>query len=187
MKANLIRVSLAGFVFLALAMLTGDSTHAQCSTCATPTVAYQPVAVQPAAVVTTQYTGWYPGKWFDQRPPAKIWSHGTYVHTLHGSLRSLHRIVSNLHSGLCSVCHWLRSAGKNGCRTGPVVQTSYYSAVAASPCSSCVQTVARPVVLSPVVTTGCSTCGVLSCGGCSACSTCSFRSQPGFIYPTRLF
>lgn len=47
------------------------TARAQCSTCATPTVAYSPVTyAAPAAVATTvayqPTTGWYPGRFFDR-------------------------------------------------------------------------------------------------------------------------
>ena len=178
MNFSLTREVIAGFVLMATAVMLHNNAHAQCSTCATPTVAYQPVAVQPATVyqpaVTYQYNGWYPGKLLDRMrlrrygvATAAAPAYSTYT-------ASYAPYTAGYTPYVTAYAPLTRTTVAH-----PIVQTSYYQPmVAASPCSSCVQTVARPVVLSPVVTAGCSTCAVSPCGGCSACSTIPAEVSP---------
>jgi len=179
MKANMIRVCLAGFVFVAVAMFTADSTSAQCSTCPAPTVAYQPVVVQP--VVTTQRRGWYPGKLLDS---LRLRNYGVAAPTYNASYAPYNAAYPAAYTaGYAPYVSAYAPLGRTVVAR-PFLQTSYYPGVAASPCSSCVQTVARPVILNPVVTAGCSTCGVPQSGGCSACSMVPTGvSQASFTQP----
>jgi len=177
MKSHLIRIGLTGFVFVAMAMLTAETTSAQCSTCATPVVAYQPVAVQP--VVTTQYTGWYPGKMLDSMrlrrydrrysvaaPMAPAYTPYT---ASYAPYTAAYPTYSTGYTPYVTAYAPLRRTVV----ARPIVQTAYYPAAMASPCSTCVQTVARPVVLRPIVTAG--------CGGCSSCSGVG---QAAFLQPS---
>ncbi len=172
MKAHMTRVGLAGFVFVAAAMLTIDSTSAQCSTCATPTVVYQPVVVQPVA--TTRYTGWYPGKLLDQW---RLRNYGVGNYGVAAPAAPAYTPYTASYAPY-TASYPTYTAGYTPYVTAfaPLRRT-----VVARPL---LQTVARPVVLSPVVTAGCSTCGVPHCGGCSACSTIPAGvSQASFTQP----
>jgi len=171
MKAHMTRVALAGpvfvaMVFVAMAMLTNDTANAQCSTCPMPTVAYQPVVAQPVA--TVQYAGWYPGKLLDRW---RLRNYGVGSYGVAAPVAPTYTPYTASYAPYTAGYAPYVSAYAPLRRTvfaRPLAHTAYYPA---SPCSGCVQTVARPVVLSPVVHAGCSTCAVPSCGGCSACST----------------
>jgi hypothetical protein len=56
-----------GAAALTIALVcTAEAVHAQCATCATPTVAYSPVVAATPVVTYEPYTGWYPGRFFDR-------------------------------------------------------------------------------------------------------------------------
>jgi len=196
MKFPITRVSLAGpvfvaMVFVAMASMAADSANAQYSTCSTPTVAYQPVIAQPVATTqyqVAQYAGWYPGKLLDRW---RLRNYGLGNYGMAAPVAPTYTPYTASYAPY-TASYPTYTAGYTPYVTAyaplrrtvvarPIIQTSYY---AASPCSSCVQTVARPVVLSPVVHAGCSTCAVPNCGGCSACSTIPMGvSQATFNQP----
>lgn len=61
---QLLKSAVVGACLGTLCLVTTSSASAQCSTCPTPVVAFQPV-VQPTTVTYTPVTGWYPGKMLD--------------------------------------------------------------------------------------------------------------------------
>src|SRR5690242_16126900 len=67
-KFSLTRCLVATTLSAALWASTALPVSAQCSTCATPTVAYSPVVAAPAVVAPTvvAYDGWYPGRLLDR-------------------------------------------------------------------------------------------------------------------------
>ncbi len=178
MKTCLMRITLAGIVFAVATFVSVESTNAQCATCVTPTVAYQPVVVQQVAV--PQRDKWYPGKYFDRMrlrrytaaAPLAYTNTGYAVPSYTASYAPYTASYAPYTAGYTPYVTAYAPLTRTVAR--PLVQTSYY---VPSPCSSCVQTVARQVVLSPVLSSCGSTCGIPSCGGCSACSGVS---QAGF-------
>jgi len=160
MKAHMTRVGLASFVFLALAILTADSTNAQCSTCPAPTVAYQPVVVQPTTVyqpvVTTQRTGWYPGKLFDKMRLRYYGVAAPATTTYAPSTASYAPYTAAAPTYTAGFAPYVTAYAplRRTLVARPIVQTAYYPVATASPCTSCAQTVARPVILNPVVAAG---------------------------------
>jgi len=171
MKANMTRVGLAGFVFVAMALLTADSANAHCSTCPAPMVAYRPVVAQPVA--TTQYAvapyaGWYPGKLLDHW---RLRNYGVAapVAPAYTPYSASYAPYTAAYSPRYTASYSPRYAAPYVSAYAPLRRTL----------------VARPVVLSPVFRAGCSTCAVPSCGGCSACSTVPMGvSQATFNQPS---
>lgn len=164
--------------FTLAVIITGIAADAsaQCATCPTATVAYQPVVAQPT-VTYTPYTGWYPGKWLDQ------WR-----------MRRAGAVAAPAYTAAYAPTYTAAYAPAYTAAYAPAYTTSYaptsynvgyrpyvtsYAPLAPANCSTCVQTVARPVVMQPVVATvsacdscGCNPCGCDTCGGgCSACSS----------------
>ncbi len=215
MKISLTRAVLAGFVFALTSLLMLSSANAQC---ATPTVAYQPVAVQP--VVTSQYQGWYPGKLFDSMrlrwygatttaAPAYA-PHYTASYAPHytASYAPHHTASYVPHTaGYAPAPHVVAHAPTSYVTAyaplasttvaHPYLQTTYRPIHAPHHgYSSCATTVARPVVLSPVVTAGypanpCNTCSTgvshanfvqpAAAPGCTGCATSP--SVPSYAAP----
>lgn len=124
----------------ALFACTGDAV-AQC--CSTQTVGYSPVVYQQTS---TAYTGWYPGKWLGNflfgRPAVTTTYSAGYAPTSYATPYTA------------------------GYAPTYTYQTAYRPTYPAT-YGPVVQTVSRPVVLSPVVSS-CSGCAT----GCDACSTC---------------
>jgi len=186
MKSTSMRFAVAGLVVASLALLSAETTLAQCSTCATPTVAYQPVVAQ-TTVAYQPYNGWYPGKMFDNMrlrrysrrygaTAAQTYATGYAPYTVGYAPQSVGAPQTVGYRPY--VTAYAPLAATTVAR--PVVQTSYY-VPAVSSCSSCVQTVARPVLLSPA----CSTCQTgCACSSCSTCSSCSSGvSQASYAQP----
>lgn len=159
---------------LSLALVAGLSsdTFAQC--CGTPTVAYSPVvAAAPAPVVaqTTTYDGWYPGKYLANASRNLFgWGQTTTTYTANYAPYTAGYAPYTAGYAPYSVGY---STTPYTAGYAPTYATAYrptypasWGAVGYSPA---VQTVSRPVVLSPVVeAAACSPCG--GCGACDACS-----------------
>lgn len=182
MNANLMRLVCAGLVLAALTVMTTSSASAQCATCPTAAVAYQPVVAQPT-VAYQPYTGWYPGKFFDRMRLSRYGVATTALPTYTAGYAPYTTAYAPYTANYQQAYVTSYAPLATTVVARPVVQTSYY---AASPCSSCAQTVARPVMLSPVASACCSTCQVDPCGcsSGSACSSCGAGvSQAAFAEP----
>ena len=194
MKSSFTRFILACLVVGVLLQWSTVAANAQCSTCETPVVAYQPVVAQ-TTVAYKPYTGWYPGKLIDNMrlrrydrrygvttvaAPTYTTSYAPYTasYVPYTASYAPTTYTAAYRPYVTSYAPLVRTVAR------PVVQTSYY--VPASPCNTCVQTVARQVVLSPVVSSACSVCqpGCTGCSVCSSCSTCSGGvSQAAYTEP----
>ncbi len=166
-----------------------DSTQAQCTTCATPTVAYSPVVAQHAVVAqpvaTVEYqpsNRWYPGRFFDRMrlrragfddAPTTL----APVVTPQPTLAAYAPLGTRTTVARPVYASYYAPAATTVARP---VYTSYYAPA--------VTTVQRQVVLSPIVTSACVTCGVSPCScnpcgcdpcGCGASSVCSGCSSCG--------
>lgn len=170
---------LASVVSVAASIGAAPAVHAQCDTCATPTVAYyQPtVAYQPVATQQVR-TGWYPGRWFDRRRMRR-WGVSTAAAPA-PTYTVGYAPTAAAYTPYTAAYAYTPTSYTAAYR--PYV-TAY--APLARPAS---YTVARPVVMSPVVST-CGTCGCNpcscnpcgcaqpACGGCGTCSSCSSCSS----------
>jgi len=168
MKSLTLRYVLAGLVLVAMILVHTDSASAQCATCPAPTVAYSPVVAQPT-VAYRPYTGWYPGKWLDQwrmrragvAAPVPAYT-AAYAPT-----------YTAAYAPTYTAAYAPSYAPSYTAAYRPYV-TSFapLSAPVAAPCNTCtqtayypmMQTLARPVLLRPVVAPACNTCD-------SCCST----------------
>ncbi len=167
MKSFSMRFVLAGLVVTALTVMSMKMTRAQCSTCPAPTVAYQPVVAQ-TTVAYRPYTAWYPGKLFDQM---RLRRYGVTTAAATPTYTTSYAPYTAGYAPYTAAYQpYVTSYAPLGRRmvARPILQTSYYvPAVAGNHCSTCTQTVARQVVLHPVV----ASCCHAGCTGCSACST----------------
>jgi len=174
MKLRSIQLMLVGLAAVAIAAPLVTNASAQCTTCAVPTVAYQPVAAQPV-VAYRPYTGWYPGKWLDGWRSRRL----TTAVPVYAASYAPQQVAYNY-------------------APQQVAYRPYITSFAplAPACSSCVQTVARPVVLQPILNACSSTCGCdpCSCSACSApvsqasytepaCSSCAASGGPSYVTP----
>jgi len=168
MKFLNLRCLLAGLLLVAVSLLLVGDAAAQCATCPSPTVAYQPVtAYSPVAVQPTvayrPYTGWYPGKWLDQwrlrragvTAPASTTAYTpTYTAAYAPTYTAAYRPYVTSYAPLSA-------PAQPACNT--CTQTAYYRVT---------QTVARPVLMRPVVVAPvCNTCSFTPACGCDACSS----------------
>lgn len=164
----------------AVAVLTNNAT-AQCTTCATPVVAYSPV-VAPAATVTYQpVTGWYPGKLID------TWRMRRWGYTAPTTVTAAYAptySVGYAPTYTAAYAPTVTTAAYAPYTVGyaPAVTPSYSMPYVTSyaPLGQR-QVLMRPVVVeSPVVAAtsvlapACSACSVEApCNACSACDSCS--------------
>lgn len=174
------RTGLASVLLFAAA---ANNASAQCDTCAQPTVAYQPVVAQPT-VAYRPYTGWYPGKLLDQwrlRRAGVGTTAPAYTATYAPSYTAAYSpaYVSNpaYTSAYTPTTYRAAYTPTYTAAYRPYV-TSFapLSAPAAAPCTTCMQTVARPVLMRPVVAPACDACSYIpscDCGGCGGCDACS--------------
>ncbi len=171
---------LASVVSVAAIVATAPDANAQCSTCATPTVAYyQPtVAYQPVATQQVR-TGWYPGRWFDRRRMRR-WGVSTAAAPAYTTGYAPYTAAYTPYTAAYAYTPTSYTAAYRPYVTSyaPLARTSYYS-------------VARPVVMSPIASAcgacGCDPCGCAqpACGGCGSCSSCSSGvSQPVYGAPS---
>lgn len=164
-------LTIAAFVLM-VASATGPSiATAQCNTCATPTVAYQPV--QPVtAVYTQERTGWYPGRlldrlrmrsWRAQTPATATYTTAAYAPTSYNYTAAYAPYTASYTPYTASYAPYTAS------------YTPYVTAYAPLQ-----RRVYRPVVLQPVIAdTGCSTCNYTPAATCSDCGVAQAAySQP---------
>lgn len=178
--STLLRSGLAGMLLVAM---TVGTASAQCDTCAQPTVAYQPVVAQPT-VAYRPYNGWYPGKLLDQwrlrragvGTTATAYS-ATYAPSYTAAYAPAYTAsyAPTYTASYAPVSYTASYAPTYTAAYRPYV-TSYapLSSAVATGCSTCTQTVARPVLMRPVVAPACDVCSYSSpCdyGGCSTCSS----------------
>jgi len=164
---------LVSVVAILASVATAPDANAQCSTCASPTVAYyQPtVAYQPVATQQVR-TGWYPGRWFDRRRMRR-W--GVTTAAAAPAYTAAYAPYTAAYTPYTAAYAYT-----------PTSYTAAYRpyVTAYAPLASTSYTVARPVALSPVVSScgtcgcdpcSCSPCGCAqpACGGCGSCSSCS--------------
>lgn len=153
---------------LASSLLAGSSAVAEAQCCGyaapAPTVAYSPVVAQ-----TTYRTPWYPGRWFAE--------------TLFGAPRTQTGAVvtagyAPAYAGVAPVAS-VQTAYRPvyPATFGPVTTASTYVA------RPVIQTVSRPVVLTPTTVSACSPC--TSCvASCDPCGASYGVSQAGFASST---
>ena len=187
MTTKLPRLLFAGLLAVALVGWMAAAGQAQCSTCPTATMAYQPVsytAYQPV-VSTPASTGWYPGKLIDQwrmrrwgmldtaAPSYTAAPAYTAAPTYSASYAPSY---TSCYAPSCNTC--------SPCNTGSC--TTYYKPYVTSYAPLVRRALYRPttVTLRPVGTV-CTSCGVDPCGctsGCSTggCSTCGV-SQASYV------
>lgn len=165
----------------ALSLVEGYATplQAQCSSCATPVVAYQPVSQ--ATVTYEPYAGWYPGKLLD-RLRMRRWGYTAPV-----------AYTATQTPYTASYVPYTASYTPYSVGYSSYSTTSYSRpyVTAYAPLGQR-QVLMRPVVVSsPVVASGCTTCSYeapcsacSSCDACSACSSCdSCAAQPSYAAP----
>lgn len=184
-------------VLTALMLAVSGECSAQC--CGPqPTVAYSPVVAAPAVQTTTVVRdGWYPGKWLSGFSQSLFGSSTAY--TTNYAPYSAGYAPSPYTAGYAPSAYTVGYAPSPF--TAGYAQTAYrpvypatYGAVAYGP-APLVQTVSRPVVLSPVVSASpCGGCGVQQAGyypstGCNSCSSgsCSpsvpsYGPSPASVY-----
>lgn len=170
----LLRSGLASLLLVAMTVgeLTVGEAAAQCNTCAAPTVAYSPVVAQPVVAQPTvayrPYTGWYPGKLLDQwrlrragvRPAAPAYT-ATYAPTYSAAYAPTYTAAYAPTSYTASYTPTYTAAR-------PYV-TSF--APLSVPATTYTQTVARPVLMRPVVAPACNACSYTPDCGCNTCAT----------------
>jgi len=150
------RYVLTGLVLVGMTVMLAGEVAAQCATCPVPTVAYQPVVVQPT-VAYQPYTGWYPGKLFDKwrlrradvRPAAPAYTAGYSPYT------AAYSPYTAAYASTPYVSSYAPLSAPVAAPCNTCTQTAYYPMM---------QTLARPVLLRPVVAPACNTCD-------SCCST----------------
>ena len=169
MKSLFVRLMLASVVLVALTLVVATDASAQCSTCPVPTVAYQPVVAQPA-VAYQPYTGWYPGKWLDQwrLRSAGVASAPAYAPSYYSAA-----YAPSYTTAYAPTYRANYAANYTAAYRRPYI-TAYapLSYAAAAPCNTCTHTVARQVLLRPVVAApACNACNYTPSCGCDACSS----------------
>ena len=138
--------------------LCESTAVAQCSTCASPTVAYyQPTTAYYQPTVTYR-TGWYPGRFFD-RWRMRRWGVTTAPATTYTAAYAPVSYTASYTPYTAAYAYRPYVTAY-----APLARTAYYPVAT---------TVARPVALSPVV--GCGSCGCdpCTCSPCG-CDTCSY-------------
>ena len=164
-------------LLMSLALVAGLSADSLGQCCGQPTVAYSPVVAQPAPVVaTTVNTGWYPGKYL-----------GDFTRNLFGwgSTTTYTAGYAPYTAGYAPYTagyapYSVGYAPTYNVGYAPTYRAAYRPTYPATwgqvSYAPAVQTVSRPVVLSPVV----SAPACNSCGGCGACDACSGSVEPAY-------
>ncbi|QDS99029.1 hypothetical protein [Adhaeretor mobilis] len=180
------RITLCSLALCLAACGQAQLAVAQCDTCATPTVAYQPV--QPVAVVATQQrTGWYPGRLLD-RLRMRTWgaqpvAAPTYAAPTYTAAYAPTTYSAGYSPYTAGYAPYTASSTPYVTAYAPLQRTTVlYRSVALRPviadagCSTCNYTPATP----------CSDCGVSQAaysaptGGCSNCEASS--GTPSYAY-----
>ena len=157
---------LTGFMLLAMAFVFVGDVSAQFATCAAPAVAYQPVTayrpvVAQPVVAYQPYTGWYLGRWFDKRRMRRAATTAAYTVAYGPSATPYAPTYTAAYAPTYTAAY------------RPYV-TSFapMARPAPAPFYPIVQTVARPVLMQPVLAApACNTCSFTPACGCAACST----------------
>ena len=165
-----------------LALVAGPAVETSAQCCGTPTVAYSPVVAAPApapvVATTTVSEGWYPGK---------------YIANFSRNLFGVNRVNTTYTAGYApytagyapytagyAPSYTVGYAPRYTAGYAPSYQVAYRPTYPAS-YGPVVQTVSRPVVLSPVVAApACNTCstGCDSCGACGGVSQATYLASP---------
>jgi len=184
------RFTCTGLALVAVLGLTVQTVSAQCAVCPAPTVAYrpvttvayQPVVAQPVVaqpvVAYKPYTGWYPGKLLDQ------WRLRRY-----GVTNTAAPAYTAAYAPATVTTNYVTSYAPLASTTAarPIMQTSFFAPT--------VQTVARPVLLRPVVVarpvvaaccpTGVSQAAYAAPAPAPACAACATgTSVPSYSAPS---
>jgi hypothetical protein len=174
-----------GLCALAVVVAYVTPASAQCSTCATPVVAYSPV-VAPATTITYEpVRGWYPGKLLD------TWRMRRYGYTAPTAITTAYAPYTVGYAPYSAGYAYSASyAPAYTTSYAPTYTTAYapapysvsyapaaYTTSYSTPYVTSYAPLQRQVVMSPVVVdspaiaTGCSTCAVEA--PCSACTSCA--------------
>ena len=165
MKSLTLRLLVAGMVLVALSWVVAGDASAQCSTCPVSTVAYQPAVAQPT-VAYQPYTGWYPGKWLDQWRLRRAGVTATAPAYSAAYAPSYTAAYAPSYTAAYAPSY---TAYTSAYRRPYVTAYAPLSYAAAAPCNTCTQTVARQVLLRPVVAAPvCNTCDYTPSCGCDA-------------------
>lgn len=145
-----------------------------------PTVAYSPVVAAPAVQSTTVVrNGWYPGKYLTDFTRSLFGSNQTTYTTNYAPTSYTAGYAPTPYTVGYAPSPYTAGYARTAYRP---VYPATYGAVAYGP-APVVQTVSRPVVLSPVISAspcgGCGPCDACSGGGCSSCGV----QQAGY-YPS---
>ncbi len=173
MKPFALRALLYGLVLVALTIVMPADASAQCATCPTAvvpatTVAYSPVVTQPT-VAYRPYTGWYPGKWLDQWRMRRAGVAAT-VPAYSAAYAPTYR--SAYAASYTASYAPTYSVGYTAAYQPYVSSYAPLSSPVAQSCNTCVQTVARPVLMRPVVAApACNTCSFTPDCGCDTCAS----------------
>lgn len=169
MNFCLTQSKLCGLVVFAMSLLVTDFADAQCSTCAAPTVAYQPVTYQAAQPVVAYRDRWYLGRaldrWRSRGLSRTVPTYSTVGYTPYTA------------SYVPYTASYAPATYTAAYRPYTVGYASYYRPYVTSyapltpACTTCAQTVARPVVLQP-------SCGSCGCDPCSCASPCTSCASP---------
>ena len=173
MNPRSMRIAIVCLIATVCMCAVATNASAQCSTCATPTVAYSPVVTQPV-VAQPVYTGWYPGRFFDRLRTRRYFGAATAPATYTAAYAPTYTAAyAPAVTATPYTAAYAYSAAYRPYLTSyaPLTRTSYYVPTATS--CDC----ARQVVLSPVAG-ACDPCGCNPCNcGVSTCSTCSSCSS----------
>ena len=175
MSSSKWRSVVAAFALVAVTLIFVDNAAAQCATCPTPVVAYQPVVAQPT-VAYRPYTGWYLGKYIDQwrmRRAATSAYRAGYAPTYTASYAPTYTAAyTPSYTASYTPTYTAAYTPTYTAAYRPYV-TAYapLATTVAAPCTTCTQTVARQVVMQPVVAApACDTCSYTPSCECDACS-----------------
>ncbi|MEM8947329.1 MAG: hypothetical protein AAGD11_19300 [Planctomycetota bacterium] len=172
MSTQMLRSCIAGMLLVAI---TVGVASAQCNTCAAPTVAYQPVVAQPVVAQPTvayrPYTGWYPGKWLDQWRLRRA-GVATTIPAYSPAPTYTAAYAPTYTAAYTPASYTAAYAPTYTAAYRPYVTAfAPLSTPVATTCNTCTQTVARPVLMRPVVASACDTCSFTPSCGCDSCST----------------
>ena len=201
---------LVGLFSAVVALFVTNSVQAQCGTCTTPALGYQAATYQVASPVVSVpvRTRWYPGKylfgrWRNRGVNAQqtyAVSYAPYTPAYNSYTAAYAPYTAGYAPAAVNYGYRPYTVGYGAYRVGfasigaPTVSKAAYvtSYAPLTPaCSTCAQTVARPVVVQRVAAPCCNTCNYNPCNTCnvapySANSACCATgiSQAGYAEPT---
>ncbi len=184
---QLLKSAVVGACLGAICLVTTNSTSAQCSTCPTPVVAFQPV-VQPTTVTYTPVTGWYPGRMLDNWRMRR-WGFSAPVAVTSVAPTTVGFAPTTVGFAPTStfVPQTVGFAPVTTVGFAPMA-TSVNHVTAFAPLGQR-QVLMRPVVVeSPVISSGCTTCAAAvpcsTCSSCEPCSNCASGSSITYASPS---